>query len=219
MDFTKIVSPYIHMFVEPISYTLMKCKTYDANSPTKFIGAFENYIDNLYVADDHNTLKLGNFDSYNYNFWFTNIHCKLDISNSDNFLWGGYSHYNDYIETLNTIIFSDNFNSFTGWIGGFVNLRSLAELDLSNYSASDIDLIGCESLKYLGGFKGLKVSLYLTYCSQLTKASVLNVLNNLADVTELGTNPTLTLAADSYHKLTAEEIAIGTNKGWTIAYA
>jgi hypothetical protein len=63
------------------------------------------------------------------------------------------------------------------------------------------------------------VDLTLAECPKLVRASLLNVLNKLEDVTELGTNPTLTLAADSYHKLTAEEIAIGTNKGWTIAYA
>ena len=98
-------------------------------------------------------------------------------------------------------------------------MRSIPLLDLSGATNCEDMFEDCSTLRYLGGFKGLKVDLSLTDSPLLVRSSVLNVLNNLADVTELGTNPTLTLAADSYVKLTAEEIAIGTNKGWTIAYA
>ena len=44
------------------------------------------------------------------------------------------------------------------------------------------------------------------------------MLNKLADVTsETGTTYTLKLGNFNLGKLTAEEVAIGTNKGWTIS--
>ena len=130
--------------------------------------------------------------------------------------------YGVYLNRIDGLIFSENQTNFYSMFAGS-SLETLCELDLSNATYCGTDsgsMFGmCGSLKYLGGFKGLKVDLWLGESPRLARVSLLNVLNKLADVTELGTNPTLTLAADSYHKLTAEEIAIGTNKGWTIAYA
>jgi hypothetical protein len=132
---------------------------------------------------------------------------------------GGVSPYIDRIDGL---IFSENQTNFYSMFA-MTSLTTLCELDLSNATYCGTDsgsMFGmCEYLRILGGFKGLKVDLWLGESPRLVRASLLNVLNKLADVTELGTNPTLTLAADSYHKLIAEEIAIGTNKGWIIAYA
>ena len=128
---------------------------------------------------------------------------------------GGWTNYLNRIDGL---IFSENQTDFSGMFSNSP-LTTLCELDLSNATYCESMLNECVFLKYLGGFKGLKVDLWLGTSWKLVRASLLNVLNKLADVTELGTNPTLTLAADSYYKLTAEEIAIATNKGWTVAYA
>ena len=66
-----------------------------------------------------------------------------------------------------------------------------------------------------GGLTGLKVDLDLTPCQNLTHDSLLNVINEAADVTS--SPKTLTLGATNLAKLTDEEKAIATSKGWTLA--
>ena len=52
-------------------------------------------------------------------------------------------------------------------------------------------------------------------CVNLTHDSLMNVINEAGDVTS---NPqTLTLGTTNLNKLTDEEKAIATNKGWTLA--
>lgn len=65
-----------------------------------------------------------------------------------------------------------------------------------------------------GGFTNLKVNLDLHYCTALTKESLLNVFNEAADVT--ASPKTMTLGTTNLNKLTDEEKAIATNKGWTL---
>lgn len=72
----------------------------------------------------------------------------------------------------------------------------------------------CNSLTALGGFTGLKVNLNLTEAPNLTKESLLNVINEAADVT--ASPKTLTFGSTNLAKLTDEEKAIATNKGWTL---
>ena len=65
-----------------------------------------------------------------------------------------------------------------------------------------------------GGLTNLKIDLDLSTCPALTKESLLNVFNEAADVT--ASPKTLTLGTTNLNKLTAEEKAIATNKGWTL---
>lgn len=61
---------------------------------------------------------------------------------------------------------------------------------------------------------GMAVSFSLKDCIALEEAALVEVLNNLATVT---TAQTLTLGTNLLAKLTDEEKAIATNKGWTLA--
>ena len=96
-----------------------------------------------------------------------------------------------------------------------------------NYG-SKIDIVGSyntPTLTTLGGFKDLgkvssfnKPSYFLKVCPNLTKESVLNVLNNLYDRNTAGYSVvTLPFHTNSLALLTDEEKAIATNKGWTLA--
>ena len=96
------------------------------------------------------------------------------------------------------------------------NLTEISKLDLSEITQNDKAfgiVSGCESLTTLGGFIGLKVNLDLSYCPNLTHDSLMNVINEAADVT--ASPKTLTLGPN-LNKLTADEKAIATNKGWTL---
>lgn len=58
----------------------------------------------------------------------------------------------------------------------------------------------------------------LSSCTQLTHESLLNVINGLYDIASLGVNPqSLILGSVNLAKLTEEEIAIATTKGWNVS--
>lgn len=109
-------------------------------------------------------------------------------------------------------------------------LISLCELNYEK--ATDIrHMIVCSKLENFGGFKDLgkaystsqsaNYSYYkldLSYCTALTHDSLMNVINKLYDIATKGCNTqALVLGSTNLAKLTEEEIAIATNKGWTVS--
>ena len=108
-------------------------------------------------------------------------------------------------------------------------LNSLPLLDASN--VTDINNIfkptASSNTQYyseltdLGGFKNLKIDFRsgLYYLPNLTVQSLMNVINNLYDFVGNGstTTKTLQLGATNLNKLTAEQKAVATNKGWVLA--
>lgn len=61
-------------------------------------------------------------------------------------------------------------------------------------------------------------TLDLANCDKLTHESLMNVINNLYDIKTKGCNTQrLLIGSKNKAKLTAEELAIGTSKGWTIS--
>ena len=96
------------------------------------------------------------------------------------------------------------------------HLVSVPRLDMSNNVAC-YGMFGQQQelsdLKNIGGLIGLKDNLQLNKCPNLTKESILNVFNDAADVTA---DPKTITLGDNLRKLTADEKAIATNKGWTL---
>ena len=114
------------------------------------------------------------------------------------------------IDTSNVTNMGYMFNSCT-------SLTTIPQLDTSNVTDMVNMFYNCIDLKNLGGFKNLKVPLNLSSCVLLTHESLMNVINNLYDLTANGLNEkTLSIGSTNIAKLTADEIAIATNKGWTI---
>ena len=95
------------------------------------------------------------------------------------------------------------------------SLTSVPEMNTSNVTDMLYMFGRCKKITDLGGFIGLKVDLYLGESNLLTHDSLLNVINKAADVT--ASPKTLTLGSANLAKLTDEEKAIATNKGWTLA--
>ena len=62
-------------------------------------------------------------------------------------------------------------------------------------------------------FSGLNLST----CKNLSHESLIQIINSLKDNSESGSPKTLVLGSNNLSKLTQEEIAIGTSKGWTIS--
>ena len=109
----------------------------------------------------------------------------------------------------------------------FLNCSGLTELDLSNWNLSNLREMGgmfynCKSLTNLqlpdlGHYNGT-LTLDLTSCSALTKDSVLYLFNNAFDRTAAGYGYTFTIKLNAKTKalLSEDEIAIATNKGFTV---
>ena len=105
------------------------------------------------------------------------------------------------------------------------SLKTIPMLDTSNVTNVKNILADCTSLTNLGGFRNLGKSfpttgviytLYL-YSPLLTHESLMNVINNLYDIKSIGIKTqTIDIGEANLAKLTAEEIAIATNKGWNI---
>lgn len=122
--------------------------------------------------------------------------------------------------------------NINGMFEGCTSLETVPILDASN--VGDISKIfkDCPSLVMLGGLKNLgmdyssayyihankrEYTLDLSYSPLLTHDSLMNIINNLYDIKSKGVKPqTLQLGDTNKAKLTVEEIAIATNKGWNV---
>ena len=107
--------------------------------------------------------------------------------------------------------------------------------DVGMLDASSVTLISgafgaCSKLTNFGGIKDLgkaylpdkgeyynSYSLGLSDCTQLTHDSLMNVINNLYDIASAGCpKQKVVIGSANLAKLTEEEIAIATNKGWSV---
>lgn len=111
------------------------------------------------------------------------------------------------------------------------SLTTIPKLDMSDANTVMSMFEGCSSLTNLGGFLNLGKSYSTTvsanygYCrlmlsssTKITHKSLMNVIDNLYDIKTKGCKTQqLTLGSNNLKKLTAEEIAIATDKGWTVS--
>lgn len=84
---------------------------------------------------------------------------------------------------------------------------------MSNVTGMSGMFSGCSSLKSIL-MHGMKVSFDIHASTKFEESDLVTILNNLATVTS---TQTLTMGATNLAKLTDEEKAIATNKGWTLA--
>lgn len=106
---------------------------------------------------------------------------------------------------------------------GCIYLKSIPLLDCSKVtSAYDIlnpSYYGDQvHLIDMGGFKNIKVNFNIQKAPNLTIQSLMNVINNLYDFRANGesTTQTLQLGTTNLNKLTDEQKAVATNKGWSL---
>ena len=119
--------------------------------------------------------------------------------------------------SLTTVLQMDTskVNNMSYMFQGCTSLTTVPEMDTSKVNNMSGMFWDCTSLTDLGGFVGLKTNLDLSFCDKLTHDSLMNVINKAADVT--ASPATLTLGSDNLAKLSDEEKAIATGKGWTLA--
>lgn len=135
----------------------------------------------------------------------------LDISNVTDM-----SYMFEYCESLVYVPQWDT-SHVTSMCQMFTGCESLETVPMLDATNVEDDMSGvfylCHNLVNFGGFKNLKKDLWLFSSNKLSHESLMNVINNLAVVNE----PTkLELGSTNLSKLTDDEIAIATNKGWTV---
>lgn len=127
-----------------------------------------------------------------------------------------------------------NTSNVASFYNTFYDCNSLTDVPLLNASKATymVNVFGGASkLTNFGGFENLgqaysitqsanynAYKLELQWNTNLTHDSLMNVINNLYDIKTKGCNSQqLVLGSTNLAKLTAEEIAIATEKGWTVS--
>ena len=128
------------------------------------------------------------------------------------------------IDTSNVTNMSYMFSSCT-------NLTTIPQLNGEKLTSVASTFVNCRSLENFNGIINLgqaylttqsanyyNYGLNLSACTNLTYDSLMNVINSLYDIATLGVkSQQLILGDTNLAKLTEEEIAIATNKGWSVS--
>lgn len=130
-------------------------------------------------------------------------------------------HFDDMFYNCTSLTTISQFNTVNLYsanlmLAGCSKLISVPLMDFSNAKELRSMLSACSELTDLKGFINLAVNLDLSSSRKLTAESLMNVINEAKDLSETGT-ATLTLGTTNIAKLTEEQIAIATSKGWTLA--
>ena len=175
-----------------------------------------NLFDGVYSYANVTTTPFYRFDNLNslMNTWngcqyLTNVpHFNTENVTNFNSTWAGCWS----LLTIPPL----NFKSATNISQCFNDCHSLTSLPYMNL-ASVTDATnawyGCGNLTTLGGFGAISTDFSLSSSPNLTVDSIMNVINQAATVT----GKTMTLGIENLDKLTDEQKAVATNKGWTLA--
>ena len=224
---TSACTNMLQMLYRCSSLTSLDLSKFDTSSCTNMGSMF-------YYCSSLTSLDLSNFDtssctSMSNMFSSCSKLSSLDLSKFDTSACTDMGGMFNSCSKLPSITFGDKWDtsSCTNMSGMFYNCSSLTSLDLSNFDTS-----ACTSMRYafdncssltsltLGADWGINASITsfgLAYCP-LTHDSCLDVFNKLADKTQTATtSATLNLNSTTRALMSADEIKIATDKGWTVS--
>ena len=95
------------------------------------------------------------------------------------------------------------------------SLISIPKLDVSKVIIMDYIFGGCINLETIHMIN-MKVSFNISSSTKFTREALLEIINNCYDLTTLNRTATLTMGTTNLAKLTDEDKAIATTKGWTL---
>ena len=198
---------------------------------TKITNAQNMFYDckNLVDIPDIDTSLCKNFNTSFCNCYAITCVNNIDTSNATDMgnMFSGCSK----LEQVRNLLTS-NVKYFNYMFSYCSSLKIIDELDASSCAFINYMFNGTKS--YFTDFGGLKdlgkaylttqsannsaYTLNLSTCPALTHDSLMNVINNLYDIASIGVQPQkLQLGSTNLAKLTDEEKAIATNKGWSIS--
>ncbi len=95
------------------------------------------------------------------------------------------------------------------------HLTTIPQLDVSKVTNMSYMFDYCDNLTKIS-MLNIGTNLDIHYCTKMTREALLEVLGNLKDLTG-ATSKKLTLGSTLLAKLTEDDIALATNKNWTLA--
>lgn len=213
---TSAVTTMYGMFWGCFSLTSLDISNFNTSAVTNMSLMFFNCV-------SLTSLDLSNFNTSavtNMDRMFSNCYSltSLDLSNFDTSAvtnMGGMFNGCNSLTSLNI----NNFDTSTVTVMGsmFSGCTSLTSLDLSNFDTSAVTNMNgmfsnCTNLTNFTSCVFRK-SIDFSTCTKLSHDSLMSIINNLAEVTN---TQKLTLGKTNKTKLTINEIAIATEKGWTV---
>ena len=214
---TSLVTTMRQMFASCYSLTSIDLSSFNTANVTSMQGMFE-FCKNL------TTLDLSSFDTSSVTtmagmFQYSNILASIDLSSFNTANVTSMQDMFKYCENL-TMLDLSGFDTATVkyFQSMFDNCIKLETLDISNFDTAGANnytsmFSNCKALENFTACVFYK-SVSFSASVNLTHDSLMSIINNLATVTSA---QTLTLGATNKAKLSADEIAIATGKGWTVA--
>lgn len=203
-----------------------------------------SYIGNRIIKEIPNSIlqelleninQKNNITSMSYMFRYFSVLESLDLSNFNTSNITNMNSTFSECEKLATINFGTNFDTskvttMSGMFSLCRELRNIPKLNASKVADISGAFTSCNYLTDFGGLENLGMAysttqsanyssykLDLHYSKNLTHESLMNVINNLYDIATKGCNAqSLVLGTTNLAKLSEEEIAIATSKGWNV---
>ena len=213
--------------VTNMQYMFYSCKSLISidvsNWNTSNVTSMNNMFSNCNKLTSLDVSKWDTSNVTNFGWLFPNTKLtSLDVSNwnTNKVTDMSYMFYN--CQSLTSIDVSNwNTSNVTNMNNMFSSCVNLTELNCSSWDISHITASyyfdnvfnECKSLVDFYPPQNINASMSVSKSTVLSHDSLIRILNNL--MTQTSTK-TLTLGSTNLAKLTAEEIAIATNKGWTV---
>lgn len=150
------------------------------------------------IKIDISSWNLNDFKSLDYFCYSSSNLTEINLSNCDTSSVITMSSAFMYCSKLTKILGILDFSETTGLYGVFGSVASNSPRLLEEVRIKNLN----------------KTGLNLSYCTALSYDSLIYLINNLVETT---TAKTVSLGSENLAKLTQEEIAIATEKGWTLA--
>ena len=181
----------------------------DTSNATNMSNMFYN-CERLTTIPELNTGNVTNMDSIFYYCVRLTAIPVLNTSNVTNML-------NMFRNCINLITIPElntsNVSNMRNMFSDCPSITTIPALDVSNVNDMGSIFYSCRNLTEIH-MTGMKVSFDIHYSTKFTREALVEILNNLATVTS---TKTLTMGSTNLAKLTNEDKAIATNKGWTLA--
>ena len=211
-----------HLFHNCTSLTTLDVSNWDTSNVKNMANMF-SYCQSL-TSLDVSKWNTSNVTTMSQMFYNCNKLTSLDASNFDTTNVTNMDYMFQYCSQLTTIGDLSNWNTskVTSIYNIFQGCSSLTSLDLSNWDISKVT----GSYNLTNGFdagpalvdfyppKNISANMSVSKSTALSHDSLMRIINNLITTTS---TKTLTLGATNLAKLTADEVAIATGKGWTVA--
>ena len=209
------------------NYLLNELPQIDTSNVTNMGQMFYNCT-NLTTIPQLNTSNVTNTAQMFYGCTHLTTIPQLNTSNvtSMSYMFGSCTNLTT-IPQLDT----SNVTNMSYMFDSCINLTTIHRLNGEKLTVVAGTFSNCKSLENFNGIINLgqayltaqsanysSYKLNLSYSNKLTQDSLMNVINNLYDIKTKGVKPQqLVLGSTNLAKLTAEEVAIATNKGWTVS--